>query len=293
MEYEGIKGQVTPGSNMERAIVNGQSVVIWETPTGAGELVFRPSAQNEGRPMESLSLNFTKATFNTAPAPVGSSAGVADDVWVDGRIITAAVWARWTKQAGDGVRIDFGRSPEVAGVFDVTLKRGQIGVHTYTCTGVGLECDPWFLGVTCPELECSVLCPSLCGVPSVSRPEPVGGVAIDLPLPGLTTFAIPGGGAVTADSISVAIRPGTADPAMTLIGSRLSVQGLPGLQINSARGEFACPADINDSGELSVQDIFDFLAKFFAASPEADFSISGDLSVQDLFDFLAAYFRGC
>lgn len=293
IKFDGIDGEVVENNNLERTIVNGQPVVVWETPSGFGELVFRPSIENRSQPMESLSLNFTKITFNTTPVQSGASATVADDVWVDGRIITAAIWARWTKQAGEGLRIDFGRSAEAAGVFDVTLKRGQIDVHTYTCSGSPIECDPWFLGVTCPELECSVLCPSLCGVPSVSRPEPVDGVAIDLPLPGPTTFSIPGGGAVTADTIVVSLRPGRSDPAFELAGTRLAVQGLPGLQINSARGEFGCPADINESGELSVQDIFDFLAKFFAASPDADFNNSGGLSVQDLFDFLAAYFRGC
>ena len=55
-----------------------------------------------------------------------------------------------------------------------------------------------------------------------------------------------------------------------------------------------CPADANCSGVLSVQDIFDFLAAYFAATSAADFNGSGaTVSVQDIFDFLAAYFAGC
>jgi hypothetical protein len=54
-----------------------------------------------------------------------------------------------------------------------------------------------------------------------------------------------------------------------------------------------CPADFNASGIVSVQDIFDFLAAYFANSPRADFNGSGLNSVQDIFDFLAAYFTGC
>jgi hypothetical protein len=54
-----------------------------------------------------------------------------------------------------------------------------------------------------------------------------------------------------------------------------------------------CPADFNNSGTLTVQDIFDFLAAYFANLPSADFNHSGVRSVQDLFDFLAAYFAGC
>ncbi len=53
-----------------------------------------------------------------------------------------------------------------------------------------------------------------------------------------------------------------------------------------------CFADFNQSGTLTVQDLFDFLGAYFAASPTADFN-GGGLSVQDLFDFLAGYFAGC
>ncbi len=48
--------------------------------------------------------------------------------------------------------------------------------------------------------------------------------------------------------------------------------------------------DINCSGAISVQDIFDFLAVYFAGASEGDFNQSGTNSVQDIFDFLAAYF---
>jgi len=54
-----------------------------------------------------------------------------------------------------------------------------------------------------------------------------------------------------------------------------------------------CRADFNNSGTVTVQDIFDFLAAYFAGSPAADFNSSGTVTVQDIFDFLAAYFAGC
>jgi hypothetical protein len=54
-----------------------------------------------------------------------------------------------------------------------------------------------------------------------------------------------------------------------------------------------CLADINRSNSVSVQDIFDFLAKYFEPNMAADFNRSCFLSVQDLFEFLAAYFTGC
>jgi hypothetical protein len=54
-----------------------------------------------------------------------------------------------------------------------------------------------------------------------------------------------------------------------------------------------CPADFNQSGATTVQDIFDFLAAWFGGVPAADFNHAGGLSVQDIFDFLAAWFAGC
>jgi hypothetical protein len=54
-----------------------------------------------------------------------------------------------------------------------------------------------------------------------------------------------------------------------------------------------CPADFNENGTATVQDIFDFLAAYFAGTPGADFNGTGGITVQDIFDFLAAYFTGC
>ena len=54
-----------------------------------------------------------------------------------------------------------------------------------------------------------------------------------------------------------------------------------------------CPADFNASGAVTVQDIFDFLAAWFAGQISADFNHSGVVTVQDIFDFLAAWFGGC
>src|SRR5690606_14660626 len=54
-----------------------------------------------------------------------------------------------------------------------------------------------------------------------------------------------------------------------------------------------CPANFNQTGGITVQDIFDYLAAYFGNAPGADFNNSGSISVQDIFDFLAAYFMGC
>ncbi len=54
-----------------------------------------------------------------------------------------------------------------------------------------------------------------------------------------------------------------------------------------------CPADFNNSGAVTVQDIFDFLAAYFTSDPSADVNNSGSVTVQDIFDYLALYFIGC
>lgn len=54
-----------------------------------------------------------------------------------------------------------------------------------------------------------------------------------------------------------------------------------------------CAGDFNCSGTVTVQDLFDFLADYFAQDPAADVNASGDTTVQDIFDFLAALFTPC
>lgn len=54
-----------------------------------------------------------------------------------------------------------------------------------------------------------------------------------------------------------------------------------------------CAADFNHDGAVGVQDIFDYLASYFAAAPAADVDNTPGLSVNDLFTFLGSYFAGC
>lgn len=55
----------------------------------------------------------------------------------------------------------------------------------------------------------------------------------------------------------------------------------------------ACRGDFNNDGTLSVQDLFDFLAAFFADNLAADYEADGVITVQDLFTFLGAWFTPC
>jgi hypothetical protein len=54
----------------------------------------------------------------------------------------------------------------------------------------------------------------------------------------------------------------------------------------------ACAPDFNADGEVTVQDIFDFLAAWSENNPAADVN-GGGITVQDIFDFLAAWTAGC
>lgn len=54
-----------------------------------------------------------------------------------------------------------------------------------------------------------------------------------------------------------------------------------------------CRANFNQSGGVTVQDMFDYLAAYFNGLPAADFNGVSGVTVQDIFDYLAAYFVGC
>ena len=54
-----------------------------------------------------------------------------------------------------------------------------------------------------------------------------------------------------------------------------------------------CPANFNQIDGLSIADIFDFLAAWFAGQPSADFNHIDGITIADIFDFLGAWFAGC
>lgn len=54
-----------------------------------------------------------------------------------------------------------------------------------------------------------------------------------------------------------------------------------------------CRTDFNCSGTVTIQDLFSFLAAWFAHDPQADFNRVAGVTVQDIFDYLGAWFSGC
>lgn len=58
--------------------------------------------------------------------------------------------------------------------------------------------------------------------------------------------------------------------------------------INAPGTRLRCECDWNQSGAVTVQDIFDFLNSYFTSN--GDFNGDGGTTVQDVFDFLACFF---
>lgn len=65
------------------------------------------------------------------------------------------------------------------------------------------------------------------------------------------------------------------------------------ISVGSVRFVIVCRADFNGDGAVTLQDLFDFLAAYFAGDPSADVNNQDGVTVQDLFEFLASYFIGC
>lgn len=54
-----------------------------------------------------------------------------------------------------------------------------------------------------------------------------------------------------------------------------------------------CRPDYDNSGTLTIQDIFAFLAGWFDGQRDADFDSSGTIDITDIFGFLSNWFAGC
>jgi lysophospholipase L1-like esterase len=55
----------------------------------------------------------------------------------------------------------------------------------------------------------------------------------------------------------------------------------------------ACRGDHTADGTLSIDDVFVFLADWFAQTPRADADFSGAIAIDDIFVFLNAWFAAC
>lgn len=101
--------------------------------------------------------------------------------------------------------------------------------------------------------------------------------------------------------LSAATNPSAATDTLVLVGVSGVDEGAYHCVVSNACGSAEsdaaeltiCPADINSSGSLTVQDVFDFLGAYFAGEQAGDFNGNGMRDLQDVYDFVAAYFAGC
>jgi hypothetical protein len=100
-------------------------------------------------------------------------------------------------------------------------------------------------------------------------------------------------GATTADALDIRAMGGLIVNAVITYDNNGTGEAYDTVLLVSPTANAFCPADFNQSGGVTVQDIFDFLAAYFSSAPAADFNHSGTVTVQDIFDFLAAYFTAC
>ncbi len=105
-----------------------------------------------------------------------------------------------------------------------------------------------------------------------------------------TDFTVSG---ATTRTLTITPAAGRSLPASVATNYRCRIANICGNTTTNPAALRVCRGDFNCMSGLTVQDIFDFLAAYFAASPTGDFNGVGGLTVQDIFDFLAAYFAGC
>jgi hypothetical protein len=100
-------------------------------------------------------------------------------------------------------------------------------------------------------------------------------------------------GATTTDPLSIRAMGGLIVNAVITYNNNGANEAYDTVLFVSPTAGGFCAADFNQSGGVTVQDIFDFLAAYFSSAPAADFNRVGGITVQDIFDFLTAYFTAC
>lgn len=86
--------------------------------------------------------------------------------------------------------------------------------------------------------------------------------------------------------------PGPRPPGLYIVGRFTSAGGNSSIGI-ARWGVPICRADTDASGTIGVDDVFAFLAAWFAGAQPADINGIDGVTTQDIFDFLAAWFLGC
>lgn len=81
--------------------------------------------------------------------------------------------------------------------------------------------------------------------------------------------------------------------ARDLAGGTLLEAALDDFAVTRTSCSIPCEADLNDDGDQTVQDLFDFLEFYFSNDSRADFNRDAQVSPQDVFDYVIAWFLPC
>ena len=218
----------------------------------------------------------------------------------------------WTQRMVNGPSPRYQHAMAYDSVRGVTLLFGG-----YNGTNNGRNGETWQLGTLCgaPSITSQPAAQSVCPSGSArfmnaaagigpfsyqwqiqTAPPPfdtwqtLGNAPIPLPCGG-SAFATP----INSPSASIGVRPCSGGAgASQHFQIRCLVSDACGGSVTSNEAIYTiCPADFNCSGGVNVQDIFAFLAAWFAGDPHADFNGVNGITVTDIFNFLEAWFVGC
>jgi ELWxxDGT repeat protein len=77
------------------------------------------------------------------------------------------------------------------------------------------------------------------------------------------------------------------------VRSRVYFQAVSGVPGKNLWVLDTCPADFNNDGQITTQDIFDFLGSFFAHEDLADVNHDGEIGLGDILAWIEEYLTGC
>lgn len=200
---------------------------------------------------------------------------------------------------GDGTTCQPGLCAPLAGACCWTDGFCFIGVESQCSPGEGVDGAKFLgAGTTCQPNVCMSLLGACCGVfPGIACQlnfEPGGYGCFGGEFRGIGTTCTPTGDC-PLDLSGVCCRGATCElvvSASACTGSNTKFFAIPECNAVGNSSVPCCKADYNHLSGITVQDIFDFLAGWFAGSAYANFNGDANVSVQDIFDFLAAWFAG-
>ncbi len=161
--------------------------------------------------------------------------------------------------------------------------KGQANTSSFNAIDIAIS-----LGACCSGTSCSIQPPNFC---NGAHGTYVGNNSSCSPNPCLAPSVCCRGATCTTAITTSAACSGTLIGGQTAGSTFLTGTCNTGGSTTTP----CCYADYNKSGAISVGDIFDFLADWFAGSPYANTGGTGNaglLSVQNIFDFLSAWFAG-